>query len=61
MKEYMKEYIGAGIWAEYDYNRDAILLTTEERVDGTKTTNTIVLEASEWNALRLFAKRSIEM
>ena len=54
----MKEYLGDSVYAKYDRELDCIDLTTE---DGINTTNTIVLEPDVWQALKEFAKRSIEL
>jgi len=54
----MKEYLGDAVYAKYNSVLDCIVLTTE---DGINTANTIVLEPDVWQALKEFAKRSIEL
>ena len=50
----MKEYIGAGIYAEID-GYGMLVLTTE---NGISVTNRIVFEGSEWRALVGFIERT---
>jgi hypothetical protein len=54
----MKEYLGDGVYAEYLAEMDRIRLSTE---NGVRETNHIFLEADVWEALKSFAKRSMEL
>lgn len=51
--EVMKEYIGDGVYVNFDSARN-IMLTTEDR---SKTTNVIYLERLVWDALVEWVKR----
>jgi hypothetical protein len=51
-----KQYIGDGVFAEFDTATLNVILTTE---DGTRETNRIVLEAEVLDALGRFVQRSV--
>lgn len=52
----MKQYLGDGVYAEFDNQALNIILTTE---DGIKATNTIVLEPDVLDNLGTFVKRAV--
>ena len=49
-----KQYIGDGVYAEMDQERDRLVLTTE---NGISASNTIYLEPEVWDALQLYVRR----
>lgn len=48
-----KQYIGDGVYAEYNKETYSVILTTE---NGIETTNRIVLEAEVLDALNIYLK-----
>lgn len=48
-----KQYIGDGVYAEFDDERAAVVLTTE---NGIEVTNIIVIDANVWGALKDYVK-----
>ena len=56
MSEYLKEYLGDGVYVALDDSR-GFILTTE---NGIGATNTIILEPDVYEALEVWVRRAIE-